>query len=894
MPSGFHFWSKGVCHILFSLALLLIGLRSYAQSSDSLTMTREQCLEYIAEHGAGGLISTIYDYNTQLESEEAEYILRCKNLYAACYALLTDGHYDSSIKLYQESADIAAAHQDTFYQLRMLSYVGNANLFKGDFHRALDVLLPVYSRLINIREKNNITIYQTLSFIIAAHYYLQNDEQMMTYLDKAEPYLEKIDDPDEYNQFANYKSLILVKQGRYLEAIKVIEEALDLIKKHDGKDVGYDLNNLYRSLSVAHGHLEQYDEALRYLDLAEKGMGYGTDWSMTPAIAMTERADLLLKKGDQAKSLEEAKRAMRQLGVEAWRDYDFERHPNLQYVLSAMSAYVMAWQASPSLEVADRKDINECYDKMLQVMDIALESFSDRRGAVLLSKFDHIYQNAVENTYELYKLTGDSDYLSKGMSYSLANRSQDIRMRLQASHESEELSKEEKVERDNNIAELSSLKLELLKAQVDRDVDRLALLADQYEALKSKNKRNGNRSEHPVISSAVVYDPDARSLSEDEAMINVYETSSHWYVWQHTDSDFSWRRYEVDSTWGRVKSSLAHEVGGRYDFGAIQSSLAFLTDEICQAYQSGARDIVMLGDNAIATIPMDVLVQCDGAGYSMSDLSMRYEYYVPGRSDRASTYDHLLTAWAPKYVVDPADSIKDMMISELVRSGRYNLPGALSEVKRITQIMDSESYIGASATKETFKRGMVGSRILHLSMHALMDRQQPELSKFLFANEHINDESSYLHAFELEEMDIDAELAVLSACETGLGVIQEGSGVMSLAKSFALAGVRSTVMTLWRIPDRSSSVIMPLFYENLKERMGKSDALAAAKREYVKSCVDPALRHPYYWAGFVLIGDNEPVLSNIERGNPLPWWTLGIALLVALLSVAFRQSRAQR
>ncbi len=114
-------------------------------------------------------------------------------------------------------------------------------------------------------------------------------------------------------------------------------------------------------------------------------------------------------------------------------------------------------------------------------------------------------------------------------------------------------------------------------------------------------------------------------------------------------------------------------------------------------------------------------------------------------------------------------------------------------------------------------------------------------------------------------MDIDAELTVLSACQTGLGELKAGEGLVGLTRAFMYAGSSSVLVSLWSVSDPSTAVFMKQFYRNLKRGMSKTEALRATKLCMIEGkCYDTdnygntiKYIHPFYWAPFILLGAYE-------------------------------------
>jgi len=103
-------------------------------------------------------------------------------------------------------------------------------------------------------------------------------------------------------------------------------------------------------------------------------------------------------------------------------------------------------------------------------------------------------------------------------------------------------------------------------------------------------------------------------------------------------------------------------------------------------------------------------------------------------------------------------------------------------------------------------------------------------------------------------------LVVLSACNTGVGKLAAGEGFLSLSRALTYSGVRSSVYSLWEVPDEETSEIMVSFYRYLNKGKNKANALAKAKQDFIKN--NPLKSHPYYWAGFVLNGDTTPITTS--------------------------------
>jgi CHAT domain-containing protein/uncharacterized protein HemY len=186
-----------------------------------------------------------------------------------------------------------------------------------------------------------------------------------------------------------------------------------------------------------------------------------------------------------------------------------------------------------------------------------------------------------------------------------------------------------------------------------------------------------------------------------------------------------------------------------------------------------------------------------------------------------------------------------------------SLPGAEEEAIAIANVLQTQPLLWNEATETTVKQQMPNTRIIHLATHGLLDYGNPQETGVrdfpgAIALTPSASDDGLLTAAEILEMSLNAELAVLSACDTGRGRIT-GDGVIGLSRSFITAGVPSVLVSLWSVSDRSTEYLMTHFYENLSH-MDKAQALRQAM---LTTMQQPEYSSPDSWAAFTLIGEAE-------------------------------------
>jgi CHAT domain-containing protein/tetratricopeptide (TPR) repeat protein len=188
------------------------------------------------------------------------------------------------------------------------------------------------------------------------------------------------------------------------------------------------------------------------------------------------------------------------------------------------------------------------------------------------------------------------------------------------------------------------------------------------------------------------------------------------------------------------------------------------------------------------------------------------------------------------------------------------LPATESEVEGIARLyrennLQAKALLHEDANEKNVKSGETGEyRILHFATHGFTDTDKPELSGLLLAQDTTGGEDGVLYTGEMYNLKLNADLVVLSACETGLGKIQKGEGVMGLARALLYAGANNIMVSLWSVNDISTNTIMLEFYRKLitsGRRSSYPEALRAAKLKMIGS---GKFSSPFYWSPFILIG----------------------------------------
>lgn len=203
---------------------------------------------------------------------------------------------------------------------------------------------------------------------------------------------------------------------------------------------------------------------------------------------------------------------------------------------------------------------------------------------------------------------------------------------------------------------------------------------------------------------------------------------------------------------------------------------------------------------------------------------------------------------------------------------------SLEEAEAIQNLSNAEVFLKAEATKAAFINAAPQYDVLHLSTHATGgDFTHPASISFYDQPMLVN---------ELYSLDLQPDLVVLSACETGIGKLQKGEGAMSIARGFQYAGSKNILFSLWQINDASTAALMGLFYKSYKTSNAAYFANRQSKLDYLnETAISNTKKSPYYWSAFVYYGQIDPVQTSDHRF----YFSIGIIALIIVVFLWFRK-----
>ena len=220
----------------------------------------------------------------------------------------------------------------------------------------------------------------------------------------------------------------------------------------------------------------------------------------------------------------------------------------------------------------------------------------------------------------------------------------------------------------------------------------------------------------------------------------------------------------------------------------------------------------------------------------------------------------------------------------------YRLKFSRIEIEKIESLFKrnkEEIFVREAATESQLKNlNLNDYKIIHFATHSLIDDKKPARSSIVLSLKNDTMEDGFVQMREIYNLELNADLVTLSACQTGLGQYIKGEGIEGLNRAFFFAGSSSILMSLWAVNDQATFQLMERFYTHLRSSNQIINSLRKAKLEMIDS---DAVSHPYYWAGFIVSGKANYVVfpKNIAK-----WFFLGgsFILLGGLIFIALKRN----
>ncbi|MEP0984560.1 CHAT domain-containing tetratricopeptide repeat protein [Ekhidna sp.] len=745
-------------------------------------------------------------------------------------------------------------------------------------HRALNLLE---------RDRDTRTYFLSHSSLSNYHNQLGEYQKALAYSDTALAVAREYEMDDVFLiETIVYKMTSLRNLNAFDELRSVVDQLLDIQQSNDLPILKE--ANIYRSVSRAFLKMKVYELSEKYvqqaIELVEDAYGAKTRYLND---LLVELADIKKKQG----KYEEALVVLNKVFINVSGDSSINPENFSSIKLAENYAAALRQKADVLYQKSEQVNL-ELLTQTMETLKSASDFINTKRKNISGESFgssirEGIKEQAIECLYSLYSLTQEKKYLKMALGYSEMARSDQLRVWLMEAEKFGDVGLEQiSYEDRKSIKEDIAMYEQLLNRTGRSDSSRLVQLNDTLRILRNRyDEINLSIKEQNAKFYSTIYDDPFLELdSKYNLLSNSAETTiifnkslDNWYIIMLGEkSDF----IKIDGPTPDLedfRSALTNPNDDSYEQKAKALYRFFLEPVLSNV---SGKKLNFLTDKGLSFIPLELLINQNDK-YLLEENEIRYSYSLNSQVVPQSSVSFNLLAIAPDFSANP-----DMI--DPIRNKLSSIPGADKEVNEISSLFSSTTLIGAEASEINFKKRAKDYGIVHLATHAIIDDNNPQNSRLVFQNssEESPEADGFLHAYEIYNLNLKAQLVTLSACNTGFGKIERGEGVMSLSRAFAYAGVPATVVSLWPASDKSTPELMKYFYQNLKDGQTKDVALNNARKQYLATAKGKA-RHPFYWGGFVLIGDNSP----IEEDTNLLVFVIPSVLIIVMILTVYRRKK---
>ncbi|WP_457610277.1 CHAT domain-containing protein, partial [Lutibacter sp.] len=756
----------------------------------------------------------------------------------------------------------------------------------------IDLSVNHYEKAYNIYKNNNIRNYNIIEFCLKP---LANNYTRLGELDRAEDILkitiEKAQKENNKKQIiAGYSNLSTVfrTRGNYKEAISYLNFALKLADEEEIK------SRIYSDLAINFLFLEKLQKVKKNIQLSNQlivknNSSISVKNSITLGGYYKKKREFKLSLVEFEKALIVAKRVFGKNDREVAKIYNqiAEVYQEQNQFKKALNSYQKSLQtllpkytpatifenplttyfytentlkdaldgrASVFIEINNYRDALKSFDLAFKVEAQIRASYLNQSAKLIQQQENrNRSESSIDLCYELFKQTNNSNWIERAFQYAEQSKSIVLFEAKKATFLKSSLKKDSLFGKEEVLL--------YKKAQLNKSIIIEELKGNNAAVnliAKLTKERNEISNELQLLKRQIQLKYPNLNIQSD-SLISVKHTQEELLLNNKSLIEFFDGKYSVYIFYISKNSQIKlHKITKTAAFESeISEFLKLFSDDRGVVLQNNIREYtslayqlykklfnielnehtVIIPDGVFSFIPFDALVTEKTTNTNFKKLP-----YLLHKSVISYAYSATILTFKKK-LVQPAkkEFIGYFPVFENNYRGLQTLNYTLQEAKSIEKVQQGKFLLGKNASKRMFNQQGNKYSIIHLSTHATAgDFYTPPAIEFY-------DETLYLP--EIYGYNLQTDLLVLSACETGIGTIRKGEGVMSLARGFSYAGVRNVLVSLWKVNDKSTEKIMSAFYKNYQKTGNKAIALHNSKQQYLEDeTISTTKKSPYYWA----------------------------------------------
>ena len=791
-----------------------------------------------------------------------------------CNLLYKMGDYDRALLFGEKALKIKLMHYDTLHPgvAKYFSNIGNIYQAKGMYEEALPYQKMALRIATETRGKDHPDTAGEMGYLGTLYEYTNQLNKALALHKKAVRIKEKSLPPTHPYLVAAYEDI-----ARVYKAKKELDKALKFYENA----------------------LSKYQNAV----FVPQHLVAGT---------LGEMAEIYFEKGALDQALRLVQEAIKNLAKDyAFVENDLYENPTLVFIqaeevflnlLRYKTTFLQARYEKGKQQI-DLEEALKSSELAIEVIEKIRRSYLSESSVQFLNdNTSSVYEKAIEQAFELFLLTQDRNYLYKAFNFSEKSKASILWQSLhdQYALKASGIPKEQLDSLRTMELEIGDLKEQALgensaakRKKIEEQILDLKLVYEKkifgFEKYNSQYYQLKYPSRNVDLASIKAGIPNSKT-----ALVEYFYSQKHLYIFVLSQEELKGFRNPIPNDFSEkilalrnndIYSIALEEKKGLTDMESLSDLYNFTIAPI-QASLEGIENLVIVPHGILQYLSFESLAAPSSntdfrqLDYLLKKYSIQYHWSASlwanaPKSNPSWSLDFL--GFAPGFE-NPKRTTSDLNAPFSFRKNLSPLRHSLPELEGANQFFAGEIYSASQATESRFLEMAPKSKIIHLATHAIANDLYPMQSGLLFSEQGDTLEDGFLQNVEIYNLKLSAELALMSACNTGYGQFSEGEGIMSLGRAFLYAGCKSVIMSLWLANDESTSTIVQHFYKYADLGFSKNEALRKAKIDYLDQA-DPLTAHPYFWANLVAVGDMKP-LQGIASGSRTWMAFLGLGMLL--------------
>ncbi len=787
--------------------------------------------------------------------------------------------------------------------------IGSLYMDIGDYFKSLEYYkkaLNITLKTIGEKHPSTASIYNNIATVFK---YLGDNEKSIAAYKKAlniQYQTLRKNHPDIAITHNNIGNLYFAKKN-YLLAEHEYKEALKVFKANF-TDNNIKISNCYNNLGEVYIKMNKYNLAFKFLRKAisiNKNIFGNKHYNLGKSYLLLGELYTVQKKYFDA--LIQFQNAIIS-NVSNFHSMDYNENPKPKIIV-ASNSLLEAIKAKAFLldkyftSINDKKASFSTYDLAIQIIDKIRTGYKSEGSKLFLGEQTReVFEGAISVALELYNLTGKEIYKRKAFEFSekskaavLSNslqesfaenfsgipkklRDKEYDLRVDLSYYETELQKEKTKKENTDSTKIMEFENKFfdLKQEYDRFITNLEKNYPRYYSLKYKTD-------------VVPLTELQNSLDKNTSLLEYFVGDSTVYIFVISKNDFNVRSFPKTDNFEKLCKDYYFSLkqNDKKNFFKTSSKLQKILIEPIK--EKLKEKIVIIPDGILHFVPFESFVNnssnlitkdLSGLDYLIKhfDISYNYSAKLFVNNLKSVSKGKGFIGFAPVFKTEnnsnfiaernyrfvksleiDSNKINDDFRSVTIDGKTFNeLPYSETEINSIVNLFKQKGkkaigYFNNKANEKNFKTDCKNYKYVHIATHGLVNGKNPKLSGLIFAQSSNSDdnEDGILYSAETYNLNLNADLVVLSSCKSGIGKIIKGEGMMALTRGFLYSGARNILTSLWNISDKTTKDLMIEFYKNIINGKNYSNALRNAKLKIMNK---KETAFPGNWSGFVLIG----------------------------------------